>query len=109
MKIKQIQINHPELGQIVINSEVEKEINDKIGTITEDYSKYPMYYHANIFKNEDGTFKIDNLSIITPKSLKVGIKKTNSGFINFITVITNNPVGKDIVVYPSGVLTISYI
>jgi hypothetical protein len=108
MKVKQIQINHPQLGQIVVNSKVEKEINDMIGTITHDYAKYPKYYHANIFKNEDGTFKIENLNIITPQSVNVGMMKTPVGCKSFVTLITNKKASEDIVVYPSGVISVSY-
>ena len=108
MKVKQIQINHPQLGQIVINSSVEKEINELIGTITDDYAKYPKYYHANIFKNEDGTFKIENLNIITPQSVNVGMMKTQGGCKSFVTLITNKTASEDIVIYPAGVISVEY-
>lgn len=108
MKVKQIQINHPQLGQIVINSEVEKEINELIGTITNDYSKYPKYYHADIYKNKDGTFKIENLKIITPETINVGMMKTQYGCKSFVTLITNKNASSDIIVYPSGVISVSY-
>lgn len=108
MKVNQIQINHPQLGQIVINSSVEKEINELIGTITDDYAKYPKYYHANIFKNEDGTFKIENLNIITPETINVGMMRTQGGCKSFVTLITNKKASADIVVYPSGVISVSY-
>lgn len=108
MKVKQIQINHPQLGQIVINSSVEKEINELIGTITHDYAKYPKYYHADIYKNSDDTFKIENLNIITPETINVGMMKTQGGCKSFVTLITNKKASADIVVYPSGVISVSY-
>lgn len=108
MKVKQIQINHPQLGQIVVNSSIEKEINELIGTVTDDYSKYPKYYHADIYKNEDGTFKIENLNIITPESINVGMMKTQGGCKSFVTLITNKKASADIVVYPSGVISVLY-
>lgn len=108
MKVKQIQINHPQLGQIVINSSVEKEINELIGTITNDYSKYPMYYHGDIYKNEDGTFKIQGLSIVQPESVIVGLMRTSYGSKNSVKIITNRKASEDIVVYPSGVVSVKY-
>lgn len=106
--IKQITIKHPVLGEIVINSEVDKEINDLIGTITTNYSKYPNYYYANIAKNDDGSFKISRLRIIQPESIVVGFHKTDSGSSNCITVVTNRLLfdGDSITVYPLGILSI---
>lgn len=108
MRVKEIQIIHPQLGQIVINSSVEKEINELIGTITDDFAKYPMYYHADIFKSEDGTFKIENLNIIQPESIIVGAMKTSYGGKNSVKIITNRKVSEDIVVYPSGIVSVKY-
>ena len=108
MKVNQIQFNHPQLGIIVVNSSVDKEINELIGTITDDYAKYPMYYHADIYKNEDGTFKIEYLNIIQPESIIVGAMKTSYGCKNSIRIITNRKASEDIVVYPSGVISVSY-
>jgi hypothetical protein len=108
MKVKQIQFNHPQLGKIVVNSSVDKEINELIGTITDDYAKYPKYYYADIYKNEDGTFKIEKLNIITPEIINVGIIKTQGGCKNFVNIITNKKASEDIVVYPSGVISVSY-
>ena len=108
MKVKEIQINHPQLGQIVINSDIDKETNELIGTITDDYAKYPMYYHADIFKNEDGTFKIENLNIIQPQTIIVGLMRTSYGSKNTVKIITNRKASEDIVVYPSGVISVKY-
>ena len=109
MKVKQIQINHPQLGQIVINSSVEKEINELIGTITDDYAKYPKYYHADIYKNPDDTFKIENLNIITTETINVGMMKTQYGCKSFVTLITNKKASEDIVIYPAGVISVLYL
>jgi hypothetical protein len=108
MKVNQIQFNHPQLGMIVVNSSVDKEINDMIGTITDDYAKYPMYYHANVFKNNDGTFEIKELKIIKPECIIVGMIKTQIGCKNHVNLITNKKASEDIVVYPSGVISVSY-
>ena len=108
MKVKQIQINHPQLGQIVINSSIDEKTNELIGTITHDYSKYPNYYHADIYKNADGTFKIENLNIIKPEPINTGIMKTKGGYKSFVTLITNKRASEDIVVYPSGVISVLY-
>jgi len=105
----QIQIKHPTLGKILINSQVEDDINEKIGTITEDYSKYPQYYHAKIEKNKDETFSIRDLHIIQPETITVGMMRTSTGGKSFITVITNRLVEEGVtVVYPSGVLSVNY-
>ena len=108
MKVKQIEIKHPQLGQIVINSSVDEKINELIGTITHDYSKQPNYYYADIYKNTDGTFKIENLNIITPEPINVGMMKTKGGCKSFVTLITNKRVSDYIVVYPSGVISVLY-
>ena len=101
-----LHIKHSTLGEILIHSEVEKGMNEKIGTVTDDYSKYPQYYHAKIEKNEDGTFSIEDLRIIQPETINVGMMKTSTGGKSFITVITNRLVEEGVtVVYPSAVLS----
>ena len=67
-----------------------------------------MYYRADIFKNEDGTFKIENLSIIQPESIIIGLMRTSYGNKNSVRIITNRKASEDIVVYPSGVISIKY-
>lgn len=107
-KINQIQINHPQLGPIVINSTIDEETNKLIGTITNDYATYPNYYHAKIFRNEDKTFAIKDLGIIRPEKIIVGKMKTSFGSKNSVKIIVNRKVGEDITVYPSGVFSVIY-
>lgn len=106
--LKEIQIKHPELGEIIIYSELAEGMNDQIGTITSDYSKYPCYYYANILKNADGTFTIKDLNVIKPEAINVGFMKTSSGGKGFITVITNRHIKGELVMYPSGVIYVKH-
>lgn len=106
IKIKKIQIKHPELGEILINSEVSDEVNNMIGTITHDYAKLPSYYHAKITENEDGTFKIKDLHHISPETINIGVKRVSGGLKTYVNIITNKSVSKDLIIYPNAVLAI---
>jgi len=108
MKTKQINIKHPKLGEIEIYSEIPNNILQRIGDVTFDYSKELLFYHADITKNNDGTFDIKNLSVIMPESINVGHMDNKKGCKNFITVITNRRISKDITVYPSSILSVIY-
>ena len=108
MKVKQIQIKHPSLGEIVVNSGIEKDIAEQIGDICSDYSNEPLYYCANISKNEDETFSLKNLHVIRPEGIHIGWMKNSKGEKNFITVVTNKKAADDITVYPSAVLSVIY-
>ena len=110
MEIRKIQIKHPDLGKIVVHGAIDKEMNDLIGTIIEDYSTEPKYYYSKIIINKDDrTFSLKNVGVITPESIGVGWKETSSGNQNFITVITNRKACDDIIVYPSAVLSAVYV
>lgn len=108
MKVNKIQIRHYKLGDIIINSEIEKNINEQIGNIVSDYSKYPKYFHAKIVENENGTFNISNINVITPETINVGMMYNSKGNKSFITVITNKNVSEDIIVYPLGIISVTY-
>ena len=107
-KLQEIQIIHPQLGKIIIHSELEEEMNNQIGKTTADHQKYPIYYYADITKNGDGTFTIRNFHVIKPEAIDVGYRKIPSGGKSFITVITNRWIKGDLVVYPSGVIYAKY-
>jgi len=106
MKVNQIHIKHPILGEIIVNGAIDKEISEKIGDILEDYSKYPEYYYADITKNEDGTFYLQKFCVIKPESINVGWMDNSKGQKNFITVVTNRNISDDIMIYPSAILSV---
>lgn len=108
MKVNQIHIKHPILGEIIVNGSIEKKISEQIGDISEDYSKYPEYYYSEITKNEDGTFFLQKFGIIKPEGLNVGWMDNSKGQKNFITVVTNRKAGDDIMIYPSAVMSVVY-
>lgn len=108
VKVKQIEINHPSFGNIIINSVIPEEIMQKIGDVTGDYSKSPVFYYSSIIKNEDGTFCIKNLMVIKPESVNVGWMENSKGNKTFITVIVNRKAGDNIVIYPRSILSVIY-
>jgi len=108
MEVKQIHIKHPALGEIIVNGLIEKEINEQIGDISDDFSKYPQYYHAKISKNEDGTFYIQNFGVIKPEGINVGFMDNSKGSKTFVTIITNRKAGDDIMIYPSAIMSVTY-
>lgn len=108
MKINHIYIKHPNLGEIIIHGEISKEIEEQIGDVTNDYSKTPIYYHAQITKNENETFNIKDFRVIKPEGLNIGTMNNSKGNKTFITVITNKKAGNEITIYPSAVLSVEY-
>ena len=109
MEVKQIEIKHHKLGDIVINTSVSDDMNNSIGTIVRDFSKEPCFYHAHVYKNEDGSFDIQQLRLIKPDTVNIGSMKMSWGSKNYITVIKNMYTdNEDFTVYPSGVLSVVY-
>lgn len=108
MKVSQIHIKHPVLGEIVVNGTIKKKINEQIGDVTEDFSREPNYYYADITKNDDGTFFLERFGIIKPVSYNIGWMDNSKGIKNFIQVISNVKAGDDIMIYPSAVLSVTY-
>lgn len=108
MKVKQISIKHPELGDIEINSTIQKQVADKIGDVAEDYTRECLFYYSDINKNEDGTFDINKLMVIQPERLDVGWMNNSKGNKGFITVITNRVAGDDITIYPNAIMSVIY-
>jgi len=108
MKVKQITIKHPELGEISINGSIEESIQDKIGDVTNDYSNELLFYHAEIQENNNQIFSIKNLNVIKPESINVGWMENKKGHKNFITIITNRKISEDINIYPLAVLSVIY-
>jgi hypothetical protein len=108
MEIDKLEIEVSELGRITIHSELSKERNDLIGTLTHQYAKSPVHYYADIIKNEDGTFLIKDLKVVKPESIDVGWHRKSGQYSSSVTIITNRDVGKDITVYPKGVISVIY-
>jgi hypothetical protein len=108
MKVKQISIKHTELGEIQIYSEIPNHIQQQIGDVVRDYSKGILFYHAEIEKNDDGTFKIMNLSVVRNECIIIGYMNNDKGVKNFITVVTNKKISDDFVVYPIAILSVIY-
>jgi hypothetical protein len=80
-----------------------------IGDVVPDHSKTPHLYHADVVKNEDGTFCIEKLCLIKPDSVNVGWMTNNNLSKNYITVVKSITAGDDITIYPSGVISVNYI
>ena len=109
MKIKQIKINHPELGEITVNSFVPYELMKEVGTVTGDFSKIKPFYSGDIWSNDDGTFSIRRLRVVETNRVGVGHKETDGGCTGGVTMITNFEVDKEspiITIYPSGVISL---
>lgn len=101
MKVK---IKHEDLGEIVIHSELPKEVNDIIGTVVGDYYKY-KFYHATIEEDENNRFIIRHLHIITPKIINVGSISTScGGSKNFVNIMHNVYLLEHLIIYPLGIL-----
>jgi hypothetical protein len=107
-KIKKIEFKHPELGIIIVNSEIEKEVSEKIGDVINDNSKF-CYYHGKILKNEDGTFTIPKLLIIENEFIDVGMMNNSKGIKNYLNIITNKKCFDGIVIYPSAINSVIII
>jgi hypothetical protein len=108
MTVNKIEINHSELGLIEINTSIPKDIKENVGDVLDPNSKYKCFFHAEVQKNEDGTFDIRKLKVITPESVNVGWMENSKGRGNYITVIKNIFAGDDITIYPNGVLSVTY-
>jgi len=105
-KIKEIRINHNTLGDITVNFELHKSVNDMIGTISGDYDKY-CYYYANISENENGTITLNDLMVVKADSVNVGFKNVNGGCKNYIKVFKNT-INREMVLYPKSMFSIIY-
>lgn len=95
MPIKQIQFRHPHLGEIIVHSQLTKEIEDVLQNGAKWNISYSFkYYHAtDIKKNQDGTFSISSLQLVHPKQI-------------WGKELINQIAGDDIIIYPSAVLSV---
>lgn len=107
-EIKQININHQILGNIIIHTFVPKDIKELIGDVVGDYSRDPEFYYSEIIMNKDGAFFIKNLRVIRPENINVGWMDNSKGVKNFITVITDREAGDDILIYPPAIYSVIY-
>jgi len=108
MEINQIQIKHPILGEILINTSIYDFIHERIGDVIPDYSKELEYYHAEVKTEDKEKFTIKNLYRISPEAINVGFMQNKKGNKNFITVITNRKASEDLDIYSSSVLSVAY-
>jgi hypothetical protein len=108
MQISQIQIKHPSLGEIVINTSIPDFIQERIGDVVEDYSKGLQHYHAEVSTENKELFSIKNLCLISYEPINIGWMQNSKGNKNFITVITNKLVCENIDVYSAGVISVNY-
>ena len=109
MKVKQIEINHPNYGKIIISTSVPDNIEESIGDVVTYNSERLCLYYANVLKNEDGTFDIKGLRVIKPDSVNVGWMNNSKGNKNYIEVVKNMSMEDgDMTVYPNGILSVIY-
>lgn len=109
MKIKQLAIKHPELGEITIHSKVPHELMQQVGTVVAHYSKINPFFSGRIWDNEDGSFTIQYLRMVQTENIGVGEKIDGSSIQGGVTMITNKRVDNEsdrIKIYPSGVLSV---
>lgn len=106
-KINKIKINHLDLGDIEIHSSLPKKINDLIGAIASDYSKFSFYF-ADIILNDNETVTLERLNVIKPESVDVGFIKTDYGSKNYINIYKNLIVSREIICYNSSIHSIYY-
>lgn len=110
-EVKSINISHPTKGNIVVfqsEAVIKGEFGAMIGDVVTDHSPIPYIYHAKITKNKDNYFNIIDLKVIKPDAVIVGFMDNSKGCQNYITVIKNIDVTESMMVFPSGVLSVTY-
>ncbi len=108
-KVKTIRINHPVLGDIILNTTIPDEFNDKIGTLAPQFNRTPLLYHGDVTENHNGTFNVSKIHAIQATSFIVGSKKFRSGWCSSVDIYTNLSVEcDDTVIYPSAVMSVTY-
>jgi len=108
MKIDKIKCIHPTLGEITVNREVPKSLEETIGDTVTDFCNSESYYHGEITKMQNGQFHINNLMVIKNEGVIVGPMRNAKGNKNYITVVKNLHVNTDTIICPTGVISYEY-